>query len=139
MLQSHAAVYCGDQSRSYHRTTIQLVQPNPDIVFNEDETMAQTVSKEKSSLAVYVTAKRKLECSPASSPHKLGKVGPKRPRTLTPRNLMDQLQAAKAQREASQQSEIVTETPNEAHLITMPGFQEQPAESVERKSLESNV
>lgn len=44
MLQSHAAVYCGDQSRSYHALTMQLVQPNPQIKFSDTITSGPDVT-----------------------------------------------------------------------------------------------
>ena len=32
MLQSHTAMYCGDQLCTYHETTIQITQPDPKLV-----------------------------------------------------------------------------------------------------------
>ncbi len=62
MLQSFAAVYCGDKHRSYHGTTIQFTQPNPAIHLKE----IRCANK---------VAKRILELSPGTSPHKLGQRG----------------------------------------------------------------
>ena len=41
MLQSYSAVYCGDQQRSYHGTTLQLLQPNPDNLVLSSTPVAQ--------------------------------------------------------------------------------------------------
>ena len=77
-LQSNVAVYCGDQSRSYHGTTIQVVQPVPSIC-------VPSATPDSLSPAQPVTnslQKRPCGTSPSNSPHCLGKVGPKRKRTL---------------------------------------------------------
>ena len=78
MLQSHARVYHGDQSRSFHAVTVQITQPNPEECLME---------------CCDASTKCTLVSSPSNSPHKLGKIGPKRHRTLTPRNLCEQIQA----------------------------------------------
>ena len=127
-LQSHAAVYCGDQSRSYHGTTIQVVQPVPSLkLFNSTFSTGQPNEPSSSSQALALNqvsalpniqglrgdlkssglatpslsvdtcrppqpiasvgptvnlCKRQSSSSSTKSPHKHGKVGPKRQRTM---------------------------------------------------------
>jgi hypothetical protein len=85
-LSSHAAVYCGKQQRSYHGTTIQLVQPVPSLTISSfpDEALPQDndipILQEINDNTL---SKWHRSGSPSNSPHKLGKSGPKRKRTLT--------------------------------------------------------
>ena len=138
MLKSQAAVYCGDQYRSYHGTTIQIAQPLPDLTLAAPQTLGPqelttaplnqhsvTVSvlgnkqaivvcenaQEKSVSAVrqqqqtavvhtgsdtcMLPSIKRKPLSPANSPHKLGKHGPKRRRTVAVRNLSDILSTSK--------------------------------------------
>ena len=87
-LQRHAAVYHGALSRSYHGTTAQIVQPIPlfrrcvQQAVASDSIAACSTQTALSSNSVIVSSKRQASSSPANSPHKLGKFGPKRPRTV---------------------------------------------------------
>lgn len=130
-LKSHAAVYCGDQQRSYHGTTVQVMQPNPAIRMH-----GQTLS-------LATALKRNLGCSPTNSPHKLGKVGPKRPRTLVVRNLTEQLSAVHDSNTSPPSNEVMLSPQSVTMLspqsVTMQGFTEQLNEKQERESLESKI
>lgn len=108
MLQSHSAVYCGNQHHSYHGTTVQVVQPNPNNEIchgNGEQTILPTTTLPSASdlpsngflgeqshagnpQSVHNTVcKCVLQLSPDRSPHKVVKIGSKRQRTVTVRNL----------------------------------------------------
>ena len=132
MLQSHAAVYCGDQKRSYHGTTIQLVQPIPIVrvpsssPVNNYAANPLPLNQDEYDAA---QCKRRLSHSPTNSPNKLGKVWPKRPRTVTVRNLIDDMTSKKSLIESNVLS----------RKVTLEGFHEQPLEKLERVSFESKA
>ena len=112
MLQSHVAVYCGDQHRSYHGTTNQVVQPDP---------------------TVGMQCKRKFTNSPDNSAHKHGKVGPKRPRTLFPRDLTHSML------QVCDVSPVANVGAYRRGTLTLEGFLEQLEERIERIDLESKL
>ena len=76
ILQSHAAVYYGNQDRSYYATTIQAVQPLPDLHIDANLPLSPEIS-----------SRRRHSTLPLSSPHQLGKDGPKHKRTVSPHKL----------------------------------------------------
>ena len=97
-LQSHAAVYCGDQSRSYHRTTVQIVQPVPSLKLPVSSGNQVNTEQQQSTQAHphKTHNKRLLSNSPSNSPHQHGKVGPKRRRrtiTISPKKVTSEPRA----------------------------------------------
>ena len=97
VLKSYSAVYCGGQNRSYHKTIIQLVQPDSSILYpNQPFISTQERANMVTELAGGAAAMplpldniltRRRSSSPENFPHKLGKQCPKRMRTLAARNL----------------------------------------------------
>ena len=87
---------------------------------------------ESTPTAAVIAAKRKGKYSPASSPHKLGKIGPKRPRTVAVQNLMQK-------QSSDTHSSLVTRTTFASGTVTMEGFSENSDEMTMRQSLESKT
>ena len=164
MLQSHSAVYSGSKERSYHGTTVQLVQPNPQLSFTTSSSSLQTNSlipssssqitcisthAESSSHDITSTVddnethhvvqptspvqplthrRRYHSSSPSNSPHKLGKDGPKRRRTVVVRQLASSLPTP----------EIFLVSSPYSHL-TLESFQTSPVERLEVEKLNSSI
>jgi hypothetical protein len=123
MLQTHAAVY-HNKERSYHGTTVQVVQPNAQCIIDHSLINTQTCPQSSSSICAYshdsttcitttqgsitvneptqhatrqqpvaippittLVRRRSRTHSPSSSPHKNGKDGPKKRRTVAVKDL----------------------------------------------------
>ena len=135
MLQSNAAVFCGDQTRSYHGTTIQVVQPNPalTVACTHQHVTADIATAPPQAcqlpLGITNTDKRVHSNSPASSPHSLGKEGPKRKRTLSPHTF----------KSSEKIKPILDALPRYINALSWNDFIESDEEQHERVSFECNM
>ena len=137
MLQSYAAVYCGNQNCSYHGTTVQLVQPDATITYPSisslqtiDDTATDHLNNNTTELQSS-SQRHRRSTSPGSSPHKLGKTGPKRMRTITKRDLTKQTPNITAN---NNDNEIIPSLPLPSTL-TLENFLENPEEKLEGEAL----
>lgn len=143
----NASVYCGDQKRGFHGTTLQVVQPNPNLTLSDSttnpvisqpsgttlhttpdyQTANPVPSKPSGTTKNHESGKRTRHTSPMSSPHKLGKVGPKRRRTVLPMSPI-------AKNVQHTETSHVMQSQQRETSLTLEDFKETEMEAAERDS-----
>ena len=92
ILQSHAAVHSGNQHQcNYHGTTVQLVQPAVSHSLLHSQVSETSNSTNNSTEVLTDRDSHRHPVAQSPSPHKLGKTGPKRPRTVAVSQLQSRL------------------------------------------------
>ena len=124
MQPSHRIAICDNCETTTSGSTI--VTPRLEIPEHEADSEAPSPLQSRNlPLQHHAISKRTLQCSPDRSPHKVGKIGPKRKRTIAVKNLTSELQGTSTN----------TVVHRYTQSLTMADFEESGDEQIEQQTL----